>query len=129
MMKVGAEARSGLNVKGRNGHQPSYANIVTLGIRKLVDHDAKTGSVWSLIQKIENRPDLLTRELYVCNDGLPFYDNAFGSVVATADFSPMEYLDQPWVTPQNIPALEQHRRATAKIMDDWADADPFTSPA
>jgi len=230
-----------------------YAHIMTLGIRKLVDHDAKTGSVWSLIQKIEKRPDLLTRELYVCNDGLPydyeivrnrlmpqdharpgtvwrmsalgpgawptsqrmhetfdglcgqpkkrkrsdqidlkhfeglkrslmspcigrvktlaskrmahaerlnehadaipevtyedvdealkiitsvtnwistnvFYDNAFGSVVATADFSPMEFLDQQWVTPQNIPALEQHWRETSKIMDGWADADPFVSP-
>jgi len=35
-----------------------------------------------------------------------FYNNAFGNIVATADFSPMEHLDQPGVTPQKIPALE-----------------------
>ncbi|WP_156339488.1 hypothetical protein [Pseudomonas nunensis] len=35
-----------------------------------------------------------------------FYNNAFGNIVPTADFSPMEHLDQPGVTPQEIPALE-----------------------
>ncbi|GLO54944.1 hypothetical protein PPUJ20066_09800 [Pseudomonas putida] len=230
-----------------------YANIMTLGIRKLVDQDPKAGSVWNLIDRIAKRPDLLTRELYVCHDGVPydfeavrerlkpqgymppgtvrwispfgpdawstsqlmhesfdrlcahpkqrkrtdqidmdyfeglkksltsscigrvkalaskrmahaerrsehadaipevtyedvdealkiivsvtnwistnvFADNAFGSVVATPEFEPMEYLDQPWVTPQNIPALEQHWRELADTMDGWADADPFVSP-
>lgn len=56
------------------------------------------------------------------------YDNTFGNVLATADFSPTEFLDQPWVTTQTITALEQQWRERSKIMDEWADADPFASP-
>lgn len=231
-----------------------YANIMTLGIRKLVDHNTKTGSLWNLIDRIEKRPDLLTRELYICHDAVPydyeavrqrlkpqgyvpspnvqwissfgpdawatsqrmhksfdaicgnpqlrkradridmthitklkqalrsnciervktlaskrmahaerlsehadaipvvtyeevdealkiivsvtnwisthvFFDNAFGTVLATPDFDPMEYLDEPWVTSQNVPGLEQHWREISKTMEDWADADPFNSEA
>ena len=57
-----------------------------------------------------------------------FADNAFGTVVATPDFEPMEHLDQPRVTPQNVPALKQHWQELAKTMDSWAGADPFASP-
>ena len=49
-----------------------YANIMTLGVRKLVDLDLKAGSVWNLVDRIEKRPDLLTRDLYVCHDGVPY---------------------------------------------------------
>jgi len=49
------------------------------------------------------------------------YDNAFGNAVATADFSPTEFLDQPWVTTQTFTALEQHWREASEIMDDYAD--------
>lgn len=49
-----------------------YASLMTLGIRRLVDQDSRTISVWSLIESIERRPELLDREMFVCYDGLAF---------------------------------------------------------
>lgn len=49
-----------------------YANLMTLGIRRLVDKDDKTDSVPNIIARIERRPELLTREQYICYDGLPY---------------------------------------------------------
>jgi len=45
---------------------------MTLGIRKLVDRDPKTHSVWNVIALVERRPELLTREKFICYDGLPY---------------------------------------------------------
>ncbi len=53
-----------------------YSNIITLGIRRLVDTHPNADSVWNVIGRIERRPELLTRELYVCHDGLPFDNEA-----------------------------------------------------
>lgn len=53
-----------------------YSNIITLGIRRLVDTHPNADSVWNVIGRIERRPELLTREFYVCHDGLPFDDEA-----------------------------------------------------
>lgn len=49
-----------------------YANLMTLGIRKLVDKHPETDSVWNVIAQVERRPELLTREKFVCYDGLPY---------------------------------------------------------
>ena len=49
-----------------------YAHLMALGIRKLVDKDSRTNSVCSLISQIERRPELLTREMFICYDGLPY---------------------------------------------------------
>lgn len=49
-----------------------YANLMTLGIRKLVDKHPETDSVWNVIAHVERRPELLTREKFVCYDGLPY---------------------------------------------------------
>jgi len=49
-----------------------YASLMTLGIRRLVDRDLKTDSVWNVISQIERRPELLTREKFICYDGLPY---------------------------------------------------------
>lgn len=49
-----------------------YASLMALGIRKLVDRDPRTDSVWNVIAAIGRRPELLTREKYVCYDGLPY---------------------------------------------------------
>lgn len=49
-----------------------YASLMTLGVRKLVDRDARADSVWNVIAQIERRPELLRREHFVCYDGLPF---------------------------------------------------------
>jgi AbiU2 len=51
-----------------------YASLMTLGIRKLVDKDPRTDSLWNVVSLVERRPELLTREKFVCYDGLP-YDN------------------------------------------------------
>ncbi len=49
-----------------------YVSLVSLGIRKLVDKDPKTHSLWNVITTVEKRPELLTRENFVCYDGLPY---------------------------------------------------------
>lgn len=49
-----------------------YASLMTLGIRRLVDHDPKTNSIWNVINLVERRPELLTRDIFVCYDGLPY---------------------------------------------------------
>ncbi|WP_457333561.1 hypothetical protein [Rhizobacter sp. P5_C2] len=49
-----------------------YSNLITIGIRRLVDKHTDADSVWNVIRRIERRPELLTRESFVCHDGLPF---------------------------------------------------------
>jgi hypothetical protein len=49
-----------------------YASLMTLGIRKLVDKDPRTDSLWNVIALVGRRPELLTREKFVCYDGLPY---------------------------------------------------------
>lgn len=65
-----------------------YANLMTLGIRRLVDKDPRTDSVWNVIAAVEKRPELLTREKFVCYDGLQ-YDNeaAYRKYTASLDMS------------------------------------------
>ncbi len=49
-----------------------YAHLMALGIRRLVDTDSRADSLWNVLVRVEKRPELLTRELFVCHDGLPF---------------------------------------------------------
>lgn len=49
-----------------------YASLMSLGIRRLVDRDPRTDSLWNVIAEIERRPELMTREHYVCYDGIPY---------------------------------------------------------
>lgn len=49
-----------------------YTSLMTLGIRKLVDRNPKTDSVWNVIATVERRPEMLTREKFICYDGLPY---------------------------------------------------------
>lgn len=49
-----------------------YANLMALGIRRLVDRDPRTDSVWNVVAEVEKRPELLRRENFVCYDGLPY---------------------------------------------------------
>ena len=49
-----------------------YANLMTLGIRRLVDRDPRTDSVWNVIAYVEKHPGMLRRENFVCYDGLPY---------------------------------------------------------
>src|SRR5258708_35967653 len=48
-----------------------YAKLMTLGIRRLVDKNPSTDSVWNVIAQIEKRPELLPRENFISFDGLP----------------------------------------------------------
>jgi hypothetical protein len=59
-----------------------YANLVTLGIRKLVDTHDRSGSVPIILKMLEQQSELLTREMFVCYDGLP-YD--YGKVKRSED--------------------------------------------
>lgn len=65
-----------------------YASLMTVGIRRLVDKDRRTTSVWNVIEEIKRRPELLTRETFVCYDGLPYdYEMTYGRYVKTLDMS------------------------------------------
>jgi hypothetical protein len=48
-----------------------YANLMALGIRRLVDRDPRTDSVWNVVMEVAKRPELLCRENFICYDGLP----------------------------------------------------------
>jgi hypothetical protein len=74
-----------------------YANLMTLGIRRLVDKNPSTDSVWNVISQIEKRPELQRRENFVCYDGLP-YDHAaaYRRYAATLDLSGRGHTS--WVT-------------------------------
>lgn len=65
-----------------------FVNLMTLGIRRLVDTDPRTDSVSNVIAQVEKRPELLTREKFVCYDGLPFdVATAHAKHAATIDMS------------------------------------------
>lgn len=49
-----------------------YVSRMVLGIRRLVDPDETTTGLGSILAKIRKKHVLLTRENYVCHDGLPF---------------------------------------------------------
>ncbi|WP_262075698.1 hypothetical protein [Variovorax sp. N23] len=38
----------------------------------MVDTDSRADSLWNVLVRVEKRPELLTREFFVCHDGLPF---------------------------------------------------------
>lgn len=64
-----------------------YANIITIGIRKLVDNHSGANSVLNVLHKIERHPEFHTREFFVCHDGLPFETGA-GSALELAVVRP-----------------------------------------
>lgn len=63
-----------------------YASLMSLGIRKLVDKDPRTDSLWNVVALVERRPELLTREKFVCYDGLPYdYETVHQNYIASLD--------------------------------------------
>lgn len=49
-----------------------YASITMLGVRKLVDRDKRNNSLKNLVSVLREKSNLLTRENFVCFDGLPY---------------------------------------------------------
>jgi hypothetical protein len=49
-----------------------------------------------------------------------FNDTAFGSIVPVPQFNVLESLDQPWVTPEHLPALHEHWHKLSETMAQWA---------
>ncbi|MCU4120366.1 hypothetical protein N8A90_14865 [Variovorax sp. N23] len=49
-----------------------------------------------------------------------FFDTVMGSVVATPQFDVLAGLDQPWVTTENLAALNEYWYQLAAEMDVWA---------
>lgn len=63
-----------------------YASLMTLGIRRLVDRDPRTDSIWNVLAQVEKRPELLTREFFVSYDGLPFdYETGMKEHIASLE--------------------------------------------
>jgi hypothetical protein len=49
-----------------------YASLMSLGIRKLLDRDKRRISLAWVVDKLEKNSHLMTREFYVCHDGLTY---------------------------------------------------------
>lgn len=49
-----------------------YASLMSLGIRKLLDKDKRRISLAWVVDKLKKNRHLLTREFFVCHDGLPY---------------------------------------------------------
>lgn len=65
-----------------------YVGLMSVGIRKLVDRDRRTDSIWTLLTAAEKRPELLSREMFVCYDGLPFdYEAKRQEIYSNTDWS------------------------------------------
>jgi hypothetical protein len=81
-----------------------YAHLMTFGIRRLVDRNPSTDSVWNVIAQIEKRPELLRRENFICYDGLS-YDHAaaYRRYAKTLDLSSGGHAG--WVTTTGPEAL------------------------
>lgn len=59
-----------------------------MGIRRLVDKDRRTDSLWTVMSQIERRPEMLTREKFICCNGLPDdYKATYHKYVASLDFT------------------------------------------
>lgn len=64
-----------------------YVSLMSLGIRKLVDKDRRTDSLWNVVALVERHPELLTREKFICYDGLPYdYEAVNQDYIASLDF-------------------------------------------
>lgn len=67
-----------------------YVSLMVLGIRKLVEKPKRsdTGSIYNVITRIERRPELMTREMFVCYDGLPYdYEKVKDEYIQSLDTS------------------------------------------
>ncbi len=95
------------------GH--GYASLMTLGIRKLVDRDPRTDSVWNVISQIEKRPELLRRENFVCYDGLPFDPRT--AYARHLQSNPIEANRVSW-----LPTSGREAWATSQLRQDAFDA-------
>lgn len=93
-----------------------YANLIALGVRKLVDKDPKANSVWSLITHVQKRPELMSRENFICYDGLP-YDYLDGYKNYIASLEPKERTKARWLSTTGPTAW-----ATSKMMHKSFDA-------
>lgn len=49
-----------------------YVSRMVLGIRRVVDHGEATTGLRAILKSLRTQHELLTREHYVCHDGLPF---------------------------------------------------------
>lgn len=49
-----------------------YASVMTVGIRKLVDRNEDSVSVLCVLNYVERNSKLMTRENFVCSDGVPY---------------------------------------------------------
>lgn len=49
-----------------------YASLMALGIRRLLDKDKRRISLAWAVDKLEKNSYLMTREFYICHDGLPY---------------------------------------------------------
>ncbi len=92
-----------------------YANLMTLGIRRLVDKDPRTDSVWNVIAQVEKHPEMLRRENFICYDGLPYdYQAVFQRQISSGTFEPGR--------PKWLPTKGPEAWATSKLLHQSFDA-------
>lgn len=94
-----------------------YVGLMSIGIRKLVDRDSRTDSIWRLLTVAEKCPELLTREMFVCYDGLPFdYEAKRREIDSNTDWSKeptVRWL--PTRGPEAWPSAELSHKAFDKL--------------
>lgn len=92
--RILAEPRSGadpnLEISARNGllaHflDQCYASNQVLAIRRLMDKRSDVVSLRRLLMDIQAHRELITREIYVCYDGLPFDPESWKSLPQTPE--------------------------------------------
>jgi hypothetical protein len=92
-----------------------YANLMALGIRRLVDRDPRTDSIWNVVAEVEKRPELFRRENFVCYDGLPYdYQAAMERQVRSGAFGQGKAV---WVSTKGPDAW-----GTSQLLHDAFDA-------
>ncbi|MDX1914868.1 MAG: hypothetical protein SFU55_04720 [Methylophilus sp.] len=94
-----------------------YGGLLTMGIRKLVDKDPRTDSLCNVIDLIKKRPELFTREKFICYDGLP-YDYALAQKNYYQKFTHEELSKPHWLAtkgPEAWAVSEMMHRAFDKL--------------
>jgi len=75
-----------------------YANIAMLAVRRLVDRDERNNSLSNLVCLLRDNADLLTRENFVCFDGLPYdhekVKNAYYNNLSQGELTEVRWLEK-----------------------------------
>lgn len=91
-----------------------YVTIAMLGIRKLVDRDENSDSLWHVLDQLERRPEQLIRQNFVCYDGAPYDDSKAFAAYADGKVATRESAE---ILPEGGPTAWSNSMRLHKIFD------------